>query len=102
LTEVLTTGNTIKVYDTRSNKHSHRFVLQGEIAAAYRYCDRMQRFDALASEMRNQWGRRYSGDDALRRSLDKLVHHRYMLKEDDYYLSLALRPGSVLDVSEEW
>lgn len=102
LTEVLTTGNTIKVYDTRSNKHSHRIELQGEIAAAYRYCDRMHRFDALASEMRNQCGRRYSGDDALRRSLDKLVHHRYMLKEDDYYLSLAVRPGSVLDVSEEW
>jgi hypothetical protein len=25
-----------------------------------------------------------------------------MLKENDYYLSLAVRPGSVLDVSEEW
>ena len=90
------------IYDTRSSQNSHRFELQGEIAAAYRYCDTMRRFDALASEMRNQWGPQYGGDDILRRALDKLVAHRYMLKENDYYLSLAVRPGSVLAVSEEW
>ena len=102
LTEVHTAEKKIMIYDTRSSQNSHRFELQGEIAAAYRYCDTMRRFDALASEMRNQWGPQYGGDDILRRALDKLVAHRYMLKENDYYLSLAVRPGSVLDVSEEW
>ena len=93
------------IYDTRSSQNSHRFELQGPVAAAYRYCDTIRPFEALASEMQNQWGPRYArygGDDRLRQSLEKLVAHRYMLKENDTYLSLAVRPGPVLDVSEEW
>ncbi|MBW2431937.1 MAG: RiPP maturation radical SAM C-methyltransferase [Deltaproteobacteria bacterium] len=102
LTEVQTAENKIMIYDTRSGQNSHRFELQGPVAAAYRYCDTMRPFEAVAGEMQNQWGPRYGGDDRLRRALDKLVAHRYMLKENDDYLSLAVRPGPVLDVSEEW
>lgn len=102
LTEVQTAENKIMIYDTRSGQNSHRFELQGPLASAYRYCDTMRPFEAVAAEMQNQWGSRYGGDDRLRQALDKLVAHRYMLKENDTYLSLATRPGRVLDVSEEW
>ena len=93
LTEVHTAENKIMIYDTRSSQNSYRFELQDQVAAAYRYCDTMRPFEALASEMQNQWGSRYGGDDRLRQALDKLVAHRYMLKENNMYLSLATRPG---------
>jgi len=82
-------GGKIVIYDTRPCRLSYQVELEGEMAIAYLACDARRRFNALASEVREQRGREYSGHASLRRGLDELVARRLMLREGDRYLSLA-------------
>ncbi|MBW2201504.1 MAG: hypothetical protein JRF71_11850 [Deltaproteobacteria bacterium] len=69
---------------------------------AYLLCDKIRPFEALAKDIRAQMGNVYAGDVNLRRCLDEFIERRLMLGEEDRYLSLAMKPAKILDVSEEW
>jgi len=87
----------IVIYDTRPSRLSGRVKLEGEMTTIYLACDTRRRFDSLANEVREQRGKEYCGDVALRRCLDELVARRLMLREGNRYLSLA----NNLDVLKE-
>ena len=87
----------IVIYDTRPSRLSPRQELDGEIAVAYLACDPRRQFDSLANEIREQRGKEYCGDAALRCCLNELVARRLMLRENDWYLSLA----NDLDISKK-
>jgi len=87
----------IVIYDTRPSRLSGLVKLEGEMAMIYLACDARRRFDSLANEIRKQRSKKYYGDATLRRWLDELVARRLMLRENDWYLSLA----NDLDVLKE-
>jgi len=87
----------IVIYDTRPSRLSGRVKLEGEMSTIYLACDARRRFDSLANEIRKQRNKKYYGDTTLRRWLDELVARRLMLREKDWYLSLA----NDLDVLKE-
>jgi len=78
------------IHDTRPSRSSLKLELNNELAIAYLACDARQRFDCLTAEMRQRFGTAYSGDAALRQGLDELVAQRIMLRDGDWYLSLAI------------
>ncbi|MBI4320876.1 MAG: RiPP maturation radical SAM protein 1 [Chloroflexi bacterium] len=82
-------GGKIVIYDTRPCAASPLAVLEEEVTAAYLACDTRRQFDSLAQEISRLRGALYSGDASLRRRLDDLVERRLMLREGDWYLSLA-------------
>ncbi len=90
-------GRKILIYDTRPSRLSHQVKLEGGMAMIYLACDARRRFNSLANEIRKQRNKKYYGDTALRRWLDELVARRLMLRENDWYLSLA----NDLDVLKE-
>lgn len=79
----------IVIYDTRPCRLSCQVELEGEMAMVYLACDARRRFDSLAREVREQRAKEYSGDTTLRRGLDELVARRLMLRDGNWYLSLA-------------
>ncbi len=79
----------IVIYDSRPSRDSPEIFLEEEASIAYLGCDARRQFDSLASDVREKAGKGYSGDTQLRRCLDDLVDRRLMLREDDWYLSLA-------------
>jgi hypothetical protein len=95
-------GGKIIIYDTRPCRKSNREEVEGVAAMAYLFCDRIRSFDALAKDVRAQMGIDYAGDVDLHRCLDEFIERRLMLGEEDRYLSLAMKPAKILDVSEEW
>lgn len=90
----------LAISDTRPGRRMRQLELPDEAALAYAACEAAQPFDILASSVRGQMGDKYSGDAALRRTLEQLVADRLMLNEGDLYLSLAVKPGPVEDFSE--
>lgn len=102
LTFDLQPGGKVVIYDSRSLGHSHRLVLEGEMAKVFLSCDTIQSFDALTKEMDKGGVKNSSDGDSLRHHLDELVAQRLMLREDNHYLSLAVRPEKKMEVSEEW
>jgi hypothetical protein len=95
-------GGKIFIHDTRPCRKNHREELEGVAAMAYLFCDQIRPFDALAKEIRVQMGDAYTGDVNLHHCLDEFIERRLMLGEEDRYLSLAVKPAKILDVSEEW
>lgn len=95
-------GEKVVIYDTRPCRKNDRETLEGEMAVAYLCCDSLRHFDSLSEELKQHRGNQYSGDTALRSCLDELVTRQIMLHENDRYLSLAMRPGQIQQVSEEW
>lgn len=79
----------ITIYDTRPCRTDSRIELAREMALAYMACDARRLFPSLSREISEKRGKRYCGDAALRRGLDDLVSRRLMLREGDWYLSLA-------------
>jgi ribosomal peptide maturation radical SAM protein 1 len=79
----------ITIYDTRPCRTDSRIELEREMALAYMACDARRLFPSLSKELSEKRGKRYCGDAALRRGLDDLVSRRLMLREGDWYLSLA-------------
>ena len=82
-------GGKVVIHDTRPCRTASRVELEGEMAIAYLACDARRQFDSLATEVREQRGKEYSGDAELRRCLDELVARRLMLRDGNWYLSLA-------------
>ena len=79
----------ITIYDTRPCRTESLIELDREMALAYTACDGRRLFPSLARAISEKRGKRYCGDAALRRGLDYLVSRRLMLREGDWYLSLA-------------
>ncbi|UCC90648.1 MAG: hypothetical protein JSW24_00280, partial [Dehalococcoidia bacterium] len=79
----------ITIYDTRPCRTDSRIELDGEMALAYMACDARRLFISLSTEISEKRGKKYCGDAALRHGLDDLVSRRLMLREGDWYLSLA-------------
>ena len=79
----------IVIYDTRPCRTVPIAELEGEMALAYLACDARRQFASLAEEVRERAGNGYCGDAALRLGLDGLVERCLMLREGDWYLSLA-------------
>lgn len=79
----------IVIYDTRPCRQGSQVELEGEMTIAYLACDARRRFDSLAKEIQENMGKEYCGDTRLRRCLAELVARRLMLREGDWYLSLA-------------
>lgn len=79
----------VTIYDTRPCRTDSRIELDGEMALAYMACDARRLFISLATEISEKRGKKYCGDAALRHGLDDLVSRRLMLREGDWYLSLA-------------
>jgi ribosomal peptide maturation radical SAM protein 1 len=95
-------GLQLAIFDTRPGQRRQQVVLKDEVALAYAGCEAAQPFERLASSVRSRLGETYPGDAALRRQLDQLVSDRFMLREDDRFLSLAVKPGQAAEASEEW
>jgi ribosomal peptide maturation radical SAM protein 1 len=95
-------GGKVVIYDTRTPGQSHREELEGEKAMAIVACDAIRQFDSLVKEIYAKSSKKLSDTAALKCHLDELVARRFMLREGDQYLSLAMKPGLKMDVSEEW
>ncbi len=79
----------VTIYDTRPCRTDSRIELDREMALAHTACDARRLFPSLSREISEKRGRKYCGGAALRRGLDDLVNRRLMLREGDWYLSLA-------------
>jgi len=77
------------IYDTRPCRFNPVVELKEALAIAYRICETRQLFDHLTDRIRGIQKLKYYGDTNLRRELDELVERRLMLREGDWYLSLA-------------
>ena len=79
----------VAIYDTRPCRITPQEELEGETAIVYLACDGARQFGSLAKEVREKMGKHYAGDTNLRSCLDELVERRLMLREDNWYLTLA-------------
>lgn len=79
----------VVIYDTRPCRLTPQEELEGETAIVYLACDERRKFRSLAKEIGEKMGKQYSGDTNLRCCLDDLVERRLMLREGNWYLTLA-------------
>lgn len=82
-------GERITIYDGRSCATDLELQLNEEMSAIYLSCDKQQRFESLTGSLRRQMGKKYPGDDSLKKHLDDLIERHLMLHEHGLYLSLA-------------
>jgi ribosomal peptide maturation radical SAM protein 1 len=72
-----------------------RLLLNGPLAAIYLYCDQHHTFKAICKMVEEEFPDR-AGGEQIRALLNQLVEQGLMFKEDDQYLSLAVRKKSKL------
>jgi ribosomal peptide maturation radical SAM protein 1 len=81
--------------DSRSRTVRGQAALGGMDRATYEYCDEVRPIEAIMRHLRQVYPKRQFTETHVRKFLDSLVRHRWMLCYDDHYLSLALRQGSL-------
>jgi ribosomal peptide maturation radical SAM protein 1 len=83
------------IYDNRPRMSGapvacRRLYLSEQISAVYLFCDEHHSFQAISEAMRNRYGNDLS-PEKIQGWLDQLVFHGLMFRENDRYLSLAVR-----------
>jgi hypothetical protein len=82
----------LAILDTRSRAVRSTVLLRGLDKAVYDYCDCVRPLSAIGGHVAKLVPRGKVEENALKRYLEVLIAHGYMLGDSSGYLSLALRP----------
>jgi ribosomal peptide maturation radical SAM protein 1 len=76
--------------DTRTNRRHACAALDGVQREVYDYCASGKRFSRIKKFLNHHYGSHLAGGPWLRSFLEQMVDWRYMVRDDDIYLSLAV------------
>lgn len=91
----ITNEDALQIYDRRPGAIQERYELRGMLKAAYAYCDAVHPIKAIHRHLRELG---YAVEECnLRQLLDGWVEERLMLRDGDWYLSLAVSADDLVD-----
>jgi ribosomal peptide maturation radical SAM protein 1 len=91
LESVVRSDGKLMLVDSRSGRLRDGATLDGMDRTTYEYCDEMRSLKMVVGHLRRRYPKRRFSEMHVRKFLDSLVRHGWMLCYENDYLSLALR-----------